>query len=90
MYELLGAAVGGYAYCIAPLADSTFRMLILSPTGDSVYAGTIELEDKEALLRSFYVSPEGILAALVAEPLAAHVYLWRFDRIVQEATNETR
>ena len=88
--ELLGATDSGVSFCVTPIGESAFRIIIVSPNGEPIHIGAIELEDSEALYRRAYVTPDGILAALIGEPLGAHVYLWRYDRIIAEVADETR
>ncbi len=87
-YQHIGAAAGGYLFCLAPVGANRRELLIVTTSGTTVFRGTIELDDEDALLQSFYVTNQGILAALVVEPLEAQVFVWRFDRVVGEARDE--
>jgi hypothetical protein len=90
LYQFVGVAAGGFLYALAPTGDSTYRMLIVTSEGETVYVGSIGIEDEQTLLRSFVVTTGGILGALTAGPLGADVAIWRFDEIIDEARYEDR
>ena len=88
MYELLGA-VDELIYCLAPVADSLYRMLVVNTDGATEFLGIISIEESQTLLRTFHLSTDGLLTAIVAEPLEARILAWRFDEITKERTRET-
>ena len=87
MYELLGAA-GELIYCLAPIAEGLYRLLVINVAGATEFLGLISIADREALLRTFHLSADGLLTALVAEPLGAKILAWRFDEIAGERSRE--
>ena len=83
LYEFLGAAADGRLFSLAAIAKNRYSLLIVNRSGAATHRGIVELPDEETLMRRIFLSDDGLLAILSAQPLGAQVAVWRYDEIVQ-------
>lgn len=84
IYEFVGCAVGGRLFFITSEGDNTFQLLIMTAQGRIEEKIDIDLGDKLVYYRNVFVSPEGVLTALVANEFDVNVVWWRSDRLVEQ------
>lgn len=86
LYELVGVAGGGLFFLLSPTEANRYELLIVDASGRVVRRRTISVEDSELVYKTYHVTPEGILMALLGGEHQASVVWWRSDRLV--ATEE--
>ena len=79
---LIGTCEGGVLFLLSTAAEDLYNLQIVDTTGMVVHKGLLELEDSETIFRKFYVTPGGILTALIGGNTEADVVLWRTDRFI--------
>ncbi|WP_245540241.1 LIC_12708 family protein [Sediminispirochaeta bajacaliforniensis] len=84
IYEALGVDRNGNLYFMAPESGDDFELMIMGRDGSVVDRSTILLEDDQIIYRDFYLSPDGILTALLAKAFGVDIVWWRSDRITEE------
>ncbi len=82
LYQLVGVASGGYMFLLSPLQDGYYELLILGKNGQVVRRSRIALDDRSIVLRRFFLTPSGILCALLVHNYNAQVVWWRSDRLL--------
>ncbi len=89
-YELLGAAEDGYFFCIGPVSENTYQLLLLHREGRIVHRDLFVLDDAETLYRTFYVTPDGNLTGLFGGELSVGVHVWETRRYLEEDNDQNR
>lgn len=84
LYEFLGVTVGGHLFLLSPAEGSYYELLILNTEGRVVERIKIVLKDTDLLYRTFSLSQEGILTALLCEEEKADVAWWRCDQLLEQ------
>lgn len=79
---LVGVGDGGMFFLLSSAGDKLYNLQIVDTTGMVVHKGMIELDDSETVFRKFYVTPEGILSALIGKNTEVDIVLWRTDRFI--------
>ena len=82
LYQLVGVASGGYMFLLSPLQNDYYELLIVGKNGMVVRRSRIVLDDKAIALRRFFLTPSGILCALLVHDYSAQVVWWRSDRLL--------
>ena len=89
LYEFKGAAKGGNLFLMSPEGGDFYQILILSRDGKVISRRRIELRDREHILKEFYLSPQGILIALLVKEFEVEIVWWRSDKLISETQDET-
>ncbi|MDR3312680.1 MAG: hypothetical protein LBS64_06080 [Spirochaetaceae bacterium] len=80
-YDLLGLTSSGWFYFI--LADETGYMLQMVHSGDQrLIKRRLAVNTQELWYYSFFLSPDGIISALLAGEKSADVVWWRLDTLI--------
>jgi hypothetical protein len=82
-YEFIGVSDGGYLFFLAPSEGNYYELMILAVDGKVIKRVNVTLVDAETILRDFYVSPEGIVTALICNDSNAEVVWWRTDKYIE-------
>jgi len=82
LYQLVGVASGGYMFLLSPLQNDYYELLIVGKNGMVVRRSRIILDDKAIVLRRFFLTPSGILCALLVHNFNAQVVWWRSDQLL--------
>ncbi|MEW5817859.1 MAG: hypothetical protein AB1798_21005 [Spirochaetota bacterium] len=90
LYEFIGEADNSYFFLLSPDEDNLYQLIILNKKGKVVERTNIQLKNTELLYRYFYLTPSGILSALLCEDQEAEVAWWRSDKLLEKARNEDR
>lgn len=90
LYELIGAAEGGYLYLLRRENRLERRLLILTMEGRAVRRRTLEMDESSQVFRSTTVSPDGIITSLVGREEHAEAVWWRADRLIGNRNEERR
>jgi hypothetical protein len=77
---LVGVGDGGMFFLLSSAGEKLYNIQIVDTTGLVVHKGMIELDDSQTVFRKFYVTPGGILTALIGKNTEADVVLWRTDK----------
>jgi hypothetical protein len=83
-YELLAVFAEGYYYLLSRELNNKYQFLILDLSGESIAKRYLAIEDTELIYRTFNVSAEGILTALLGKEYGADIVWWRTDSLVRE------
>ena len=83
LYEFIGVSEGGYLFFLSPSEGNYYELMILAAGGKVIKRVNFTLLDAETILRDFYVSPEGIVTALICNETAAEVVWWRTDKYIE-------
>jgi hypothetical protein len=81
-YELIGVSSGPYFFLVSREKTNTYRLVILDEKGRVVRRRHLIIKDENLLERSFHVSPEGIITALLGWEDEVKVVWWRSDRFI--------
>ena len=85
IYRFLGVSRGGHLFLLAPSENNEYELMIFTADGKVIKRVVVTLNDMENIHRDFYITPEGIVCALICEEEGADVLWWRTDQyIVQE------
>lgn len=79
---LVGVGDGGMFFLLSSAGEKLYNLQIVDTTGMVVHKGMIELDDSQTVFRKFYVTPGGILSALIGKNTEADVVLWRTDKFL--------
>ena len=82
LYELIGAAEGGFLYLLRRENRMERRLLILTIEGRAIRRRTLQIDEATQVFRSTRVSPEGIITSLIGREDHAEVVWWRADRLI--------
>jgi hypothetical protein len=83
-YSLLGVMHGGRALLYFPV-DSGYSILFLDTHSREQRRGYVNFKNEELRFNDFYLSPEGILSAMLADDYKIKMAWWRTDRFMGEA-----
>jgi hypothetical protein len=81
LYSMLGLTRNGGILLYFPI-ETGYAILRMDSSGHGQRRSFIELEPGEARFNSFYLSPEGILSALLADEWKVRAVWWRMDRFM--------
>ncbi len=87
--EFLGVA-GGRLFFITADDDGTSRLSILDEGNREVKRYNIDIAPDELYYSTLYLSPDGILCALLGTKYEARVVWWRFDKLFGGRTENKR
>ena len=79
-HELLGIA-GGICVFLRPMSIGAYELMIMNPAGAIVATRFLTLEDSDLYYKTYDLSEEGILVALLCFEEEAHVVWWRSDAL---------
>lgn len=80
--HLSGISEGGVFFLLSGAGETLYNLMLVDTSGKVVHQGLIELNDSETVFRKLYVTPGGILTALIGGNTKADVVLWRTDRLI--------
>ncbi len=83
LYELVGVAPGEHFLLLSREDERRSQLLVMNSSGRVLGRRNIVVDDKGMFYRTFHVSPEGILTALLANRDGANVVWWRSDRLMR-------
>ncbi|MFP4364791.1 MAG: LIC_12708 family protein [Spirochaetia bacterium] len=85
VYQLIGTVENENLFFASRDENNRYSIMIMDTTGTVIARRHIHIEDSELVYKSFHVSQEGILSALLCSDTESRVVWWRTDRIFQEA-----
>lgn len=83
LYELLGVAKRDNFFLLAPKGSDSFELFIMNRKGETVVRKRITLNEEDLVFRTFHLSSDGILSALICKEYEAQVVWWRSDRLIE-------
>ena len=83
-YSMLGAMRGGKALLYFPV-DSGYSILFADTHSRQHRRGFIHFTNEELMYNDFFLSTEGILAAMLADSYTVKLVWWRTDKFIGEA-----
>ena len=83
LYELVGVAPGEHFLLLSREDERRSQLLVMNSSGRVLGRRNVVVDDKGMFYRTFHVSPEGILTALLADNDGARVVWWRSDRLMR-------
>jgi len=89
IYDYLGSSLGHTFFLLAPHAPNSFELLLLKRNGTVIARRNIEIVEENIHYRDLYVTPGGVLTALLAKDEKVEIAWWRSDRLL-EVENEDR
>lgn len=84
IYRFIGVGRGGHLFLIAPAENNEYELMIYTADGKVVKRVAVSLNDVENIHRDFYVTPEGIVCALICGESGAEVLWWRTDKFIEQ------
>ncbi len=81
-FELLGATRGEYLLLLARIDEDRSQLVMVDTNGRVLRRRVLQIPERNLLVRSFHVTADGILSALLAYPDRAEVVWWRSDRLL--------
>ncbi len=82
LYEFLGAA-RGHLFLLSPVDSGAYELLVLNVQGRVITRKRIFIKDEELIFKTFHLSREGILSALLCDADGADVVWWRTDKLIE-------
>ena len=82
-YSMLGLVRGGGVLFLFP-AENGYAVLRMDENGHRQRRAFIKVAPEELKFNDFYLSPEGILSALLVDDWKIHVVWWRLDRFMKD------
>jgi hypothetical protein len=83
LYSMLGLVEGGGILLYFPIEDG-YTLLRMDSAGRGQRRGIIHVDPGELRFHDFYLSPEGILSALLADEWKIKVAWWRMDKFMRD------
>jgi len=83
LYSMMGVVQGGGMLFYFP-AENGYELLRIDSSGHGQRRGFIEIAPEKQVFRSFHLSPEGILSALLADEWTTTVAWWRMERFMRD------
>ncbi|HUX13448.1 MAG TPA: hypothetical protein VMW87_10495 [Spirochaetia bacterium] len=80
-YQLVGAAPGQHLIFLSQEDNNREQLLVMNTGGRVVRRRYISVEDSDLVYKTFALSPEGILCALLVWDNRAKVVWWRTDKL---------
>lgn len=81
-FQLLGITRGEHMMLLTRIDDDRSQLVMMNTDGRVLRRRVLQITKRNLLQRSFYVTPEGILSALLVYPDRAEVVWWRSDRLL--------
>jgi hypothetical protein len=88
IYEYLGNTRGNVFCFLTPYGDDRFELLLLQRDGSVMARRDLEITEEGVHYRDFFLTPKGVLTALVAHDYTVDIVWWRSDRLM-EVSNES-
>ncbi|MFO8064144.1 MAG: LIC_12708 family protein [Spirochaetota bacterium] len=82
MYEFVGTAPGNHLYFLSREDEEQTQLLIMNTGGRVVRRRNLEVQDEAVAYKTFSVSPDGVLVALLGFQDRAELMWWRSDRLL--------
>lgn len=82
IYRFLGVSRGGYLFLLAPSENNEYELMIFTADGKVIKRVAVALDDRENIQRDFYITPGGIVCALICGEDGADVLWWRTDQYI--------
>jgi hypothetical protein len=87
IYDYIGNGRRNTFFLMAPHAKDTFELLLLRRNGTVIARRYLEIVEEHIHYRDLYVTPRGVLTALLAKNEEVEIVWWRSDRLL-EVENE--
>jgi hypothetical protein len=87
IYDYIGNGRRNTFFLMAPHAKDTFELLLLRRNGTVIERRYLEIVEEHIHYRDLYVTPRGVLTALLAKNEEVEIVWWRSDRLL-EVENE--
>ena len=87
-YELIGVVEGEHIFLLSRQDAGQTRLLIMNDTGRVIRRRTLAISEVDLIARSFSLTIDGVLTALLGYPSLAHVVWWRTDRLLPTARSD--
>jgi hypothetical protein len=88
IYEYLGNTEGNVFFFLTPYGEDKFELLLLRRGGSVIARRDLEIAEEGVHYRDFFLTPRGVLTALVAYEYSVDIVWWRSDRLT-EVHNES-
>jgi hypothetical protein len=88
IYEYLGNTRGNVFFFLTPYGEDKFELLLLRRDGSVIARRDLEISEEGVHYRDFFLTPKGVLTALVAYEYTVDIVWWRSDRLT-EVNNES-
>lgn len=82
LYQFVGTAPGNHLYLLSRETTERTQLLIMNTSGRVVKRRHLQVEDEDVVYKTFTVSPDGILTALLGFEDRVDVMWWRSDRLL--------
>jgi hypothetical protein len=82
LYRFVGTAPGNHLYLLSREENEQTQLLIMNTSGRVVKRRNLFVEDETVVYKTFTVSPNGILSALVGFEDHVDIMWWRSDRLL--------
>jgi hypothetical protein len=83
-FQLLGIARGEHLFLLSRVDETNSQLVIMNDRGRVLRRRFIQILERDLVVRSFHLSSEGVLTALLGYPDRAHVVWWRSDRLLPQ------
>jgi hypothetical protein len=82
LYQFVGTAPGNHLFLLSREENEQTQLLIMNTSGRVVKRRNLHVEDEAVVYKTFTVSPNGILSALVGFEDHVDIMWWRSDRLL--------
>ncbi len=82
LYELVGTAAGETFFLLSREGATRIQLMIMNSEGRVISRRLIEIPEPDLLMKSFHLTADGILSALLVGNEDARVVWWRSDRLI--------
>ena len=87
IYDYIGSIERNTFFLVAPHGPNTFEVLLYRRNGTVIARRYIEIGENDIHYRDLFVTPTGVLSALLAKEEQVEIVWWRTDKLL-EAKNE--
>lgn len=81
-FQMLGIARGEHIFLLSRVDETNSQLVIMNDRGRVLRRRLLQIPEQDLVVRSFHLSSEGVLTALLGYPDRAHVVWWRSDRLL--------
>jgi len=82
LYEFVGTAPGNFLYLLSREDNDRIQLLIMNTDGRVIRRRYLHVDEESIVYKTFTVSPEGILCALLGYEDQAKIVWWRSDKLL--------
>ncbi len=87
-HELIGVVDGEHIFLLSRQDAGQTRLLIMNDAGRVIRRRTLAISETDLIARSFSLTTDGVLTALLGYPSFAQVVWWRTDRLLPTARSD--